>query len=230
MVGALFFGAAQTHATAGDMGDEITENFEVGLSLNELLRAMKKKLAGESIQAEVRASQGTLRVMTDIAHFPLSKADLPPARRSDSQAIADALAWAVHCHLDFSGVLESEQGQELLKSCPVQRTPSYACLKGRGRVQIAGIRFEGHTDTVPFVREGEFSNNQDLSEARALRFAAQVMGCTSSLLSQLGEEDLIPFETRGFADRELAEPQGRDPRNRRVEIHFSADGELSSIR
>lgn len=199
------------------------------MTLAELLMAMRNRLRDQNVTSQVRVNDGTLRVMSNVAHYALSKADLPPDREADADAIADTLAWAVHCHIDFSGEMTSSEEGASLGACArsgVSRSSGYSCLPGKGKVVLAGIRFEGHADAVPFKptkRKRAFNNNQELSDARAERFAQRILGCAEENLAESGTSVKIPFELSGYSNDKPAEKSGRDPRNRRVEIHFSEE-------
>lgn len=200
------------------------------LTLAELLLAMRNRLRDQNVTSQVRVNEGTLRVMSTVAHYALSRADLAPEREVDADAIADTLAWAVHCHIDFSGEMDLSDEDGGASACSQSRSTrqsAYTCLPGKGKVALAGIRFEGHADAVPFKpasRKRAFNNNQELSDARAARFAQRILGCAEENLAVSGTPVKIPFEVSGHADDKPAEKSGRDPRNRRVEIHFSEDG------
>lgn len=205
------------------------------MTLAELLNEMGARLREKNIASRVKLQENTLRVMSNVAHYGLSRADLPPARDKDALAIADILAWAVHCHIEFSGALEASGSQASFGSCAedsASSSVSYSCIPGKGRVVLAGIRFEGHADSVPFKpRTGprEFNNNQELSDARAEGFAQRILGCAEENLAGTGSAMSIPYEVSGYSDMRPAEANGRDPRNRRVEIHFSEPGSTDPL-
>lgn len=213
-------------------GDFLPEPEETSLTLGELLREMSRKLNERQVKTRLVETTNTLRVMSDVAHFAISKADLEKEREADADAVAEVLAWAVSCHLDFSDVMRGLSLDEnaRLAGCLQELEPQFACLPGKGRVTVAGIRFEGHTDTRPFVRPGEFSDNQELSDARASRFAQRVLGCAQEKLSQMGKSVQIPYEEQGYSYSRLAEPDGRDGRNRRVEIRIDEQTGNSTLR
>jgi hypothetical protein len=203
------------------------------MTLEELLVEMGRRLGAANVVSKVRLQERTLRIMSDGPMFPLSKEKIIDQRKEQVDAVADTLAWAVNCHLNFTGDLASDEGQSALKECGLREPVRYECLPGKGRVDVVGIRFEGHADTVPFrklaqgtVDSRKFTNNQDLSQARAVEFANEIIQCAKNKLGKLGSRTVIPHEAKGLSDTTPAETSGRDPKNRRVEIHFDETGSL----
>ena len=78
------------------------------------------------------------------------------------------------------------------------------------------IRVDGHTDDTPLSGFGEFADNWELSQARALsvvRFMSQQLGVPPSRLSANGFGEYQPIDT---ADT----PEAR-ARNRRIELKLT---------
>lgn len=202
------------------------------LTLDELLKIMKDKLQAQGVAAEALPQQNLLRVMIQGPMFPLSKAEMPHRLRPSADAVSGVLAWALRCHLKAA-----EESPWVVDTVPrpqcsdaglkMSRSLAQAdCLANRGSIELAGLVFEGHTDSVPFraAAKGPFKNNAQLSQARALNFSQQVMGCAhktaQNLPPQTGFEPRLPVGVRGYGSQRPKEPDNRDPRNRRVEILF----------
>lgn len=201
------------------------------ISIEELLIAMRQRLRNLQVPSGVNLSQSVLRIMEDGPMYALSKADILKSREENARIVADTLAWAIHCHIDFNLPDELSTVEIKLpstaKTCKLPRNDNLSnarkdCLAGKGRVRVSRISFQGHADTVPFKQnpQGEFSDNQGLSDGRAQRFAESILACATDDLKELGTEQKIPYETHGFSSEMPKFSPGRDPRNRRVEIHF----------
>ena len=229
----------QTQVAQEQLGQEpLLEPSQVlePMTLTELLAEMSKRLGTEGVVARVRGENGTLRVLVDGPMFPLSKATVASSKQNQIAAVADTLAWAVHCHVRFTGELSGLEAKDVFRECGLADSQTYKCIPEKGRVEVAGIRFEGHADAVPFrknsVDEKEterFTNNQELSDARSVYFANQVVQCAEAKLRSLGAEVNIPHETRGYSDSMPAEQDSKDPKNRRVEIHFDESGRFDPV-
>jgi chemotaxis protein MotB len=78
------------------------------------------------------------------------------------------------------------------------------------------IRVDGHTDNVPLSGQGEFADNWELSQARALsvvKYMANFLGIPPDRLAANGFGQYQPVDT---ADTDAARA-----RNRRIELKFT---------
>jgi flagellar motor protein MotB len=220
--------AAQVPGQIPQITPSMEQNHPDPLTPDELLQELRKRLAQEHVATKVDTLHGKLRLLSNAPLFALSQPDMESVRTRDARKIAEALAWAARCHIDFQDSKDVMQGPDS-KVCKLgsrAKTHSFAsCLKDRGRVSISHIRFEGHADSVPFRTQskGEFKDNQSLSTARAERFADTVVGCAQSDLKQHGSTLRMPYEAIGLGSEQSAEQSGRDPRNRRIEVRFRTD-------
>lgn len=199
------------------------------LSLEELLQELRKRLAQENVATNVDSIEGKIRLISNAPLFAFSQPNLDRAHEADARKIAEALAWAARCHIDFQDqqFAAPEPRAQVCKLTKGTATQTFDyCLQNRGRVSITHIRFEGHADSVPFRPHStaEFADNQSLSNARATRFADSVVTCAKSDLKARGSAATIPYEALGMGSNQPAERTGRDPRNRRIEVRFKTDG------
>ncbi|MEQ3625088.1 MAG: peptidoglycan -binding protein [Celeribacter sp.] len=126
-------------------------------------------------------------------------------------------------------------GDRFVFSSEVLFPPGQADLTGAGRAEIANvsdllltiaseipegidwiIRVDGHTDNVPLSGQGEFADNWELSQARALsvvRYMSDVEGIPPQRLSANGFGEYQPVNP---ADTEAARAQ-----NRRIELKLT---------
>jgi flagellar motor protein MotB len=198
------------------------------LTLEELLEELRKRLAQEHVATKVDTLRGKLRLLSNAPLFALSQPNIDSVHTHDARKIAEALAWAARCHIDFQDskdVMQSPDTQVCQLGSRAETHSFSNCLQDRGRVSISHIRFEGHADSVPFRAQskGEFSDNQSLSPARAKRFANSVVVCAQSDLKQRGNALTMPYEAIGLGSEQSAEQSGRDPCNRRIEVRFRTD-------
>jgi flagellar motor protein MotB len=204
------------------------------LTLDELLQELRKRLAQEHVATKVDMLHGRLRLLSNAPLFALSQPIMDSAHTRDARKVAEALAWAARCHIDFQDSHDVTQSPSS-QVCPLgnrAETQSFAsCLQDRGRVSISHIRFEGHADSVPFRAQpkGEFHDNQSLSTARAERFADNIVTCAHSDLKRRGSSSAMPYEAIGLGSEYSAEQSGRDPRNRRIEVRFRTDKADSAL-
>ncbi|MCY4460186.1 MAG: OmpA family protein, partial [Albidovulum sp.] len=78
------------------------------------------------------------------------------------------------------------------------------------------IRVDGHTDNVPFLSAGEFSDNWELSQGRALavvRYLVDSHGVPEARLAAAGFGEFRPISSNDT-------PDGRK-RNRRIELKLT---------
>jgi hypothetical protein len=204
------------------------------LTLDELLQELRKRLAQENVTTKVDTLHGKLRLLSNAPLFALSQPNMDRAHTSDARKVAEALAWAARCHIDFQNSMDATKSP-IAQVCQLgnraeTRTFS-SCWQDRGRVSISHIRFEGHADSIPFRAQpkGEFNDNQSLSTARAERFADRVVKCAQSDLKQHGSSSAMPYEAIGLGSEYSAEQSGRDPRNRRIEVRFRTDKTDSAL-
>jgi hypothetical protein len=196
------------------------------LSLDELLRAIKHRLNLRGIPTEVDPSQNLLRVLTHGPMHPLSKASLDERIKPRIPEVSAVLAWAVRCHVDFEAAptLRPVSDPAL---CPSTNTNDLSelaqanCLVGRGRLSVHSLRFEGHSDGVPFRAnpKGPFRDNLSLSVARAKILSDQINTCIQNhpLRSRLSSS------YQGYGDSHPKVSNALDPKNRRVEIRFQVN-------
>ena len=127
------------------------------------------------------------------------------------------------------------EGDRFVFSSEVLFEPGSATLSAEGRAQISGvagilrdlsdeippaidwlIRVDGHTDNIPLSGRGEFANNWELSQARAL-----------SVVLYMTEAEGIPparLSANGFGEfRPIADGSTEEGRaaNRRIELKLT---------
>jgi chemotaxis protein MotB len=209
-------------------------------TLQGLLDASAAKDAAAQVQVEALGSQLNA-ALAQVAAEQKRRADLEEAERIRLEAEAQDLA---RYRSEFFGKLSEllagregvrVVGDRFVFSSEVLFTAGSATLAPEGRAQIASvvatlndvanqippeidwiIRVDGHTDNVPLSGLGEFSDNWELSQARALsvvRFMQDELGFPPERMAATGFGEYRPVAT-GDAPAALAA-------NRRIELKLT---------
>ena len=167
--------------------------------------------------------------------------ELEEAERARLEAEAQNLArYRSEFFGELRSILEGQQGVRIegdrfVFSSEVLFAPGSATLSAQGQQEIAKvadilrqisdsipdnidwiIRVDGHTDNLPLSGQGEFADNWELSQARALsvvRYMSQTQGIAPNRLSANGFGEYQPVNTD---DTPAARAQ-----NRRIELKLT---------
>ncbi len=179
--------------------------------------------------------------LAQVAAEQKARADLEEAERKRLEAEkADLEKFRSEFFGQLSQLLAGREGVRVVGdrfvfSSEVLFQPGAADLAPEGRAQIAGvvqildeirgqipdeidwiIRVDGHTDNVPLSGAGDFADNWELSQARALsvvRFMQDELGFPPSRLAATGFGEYRPV---ALGDSEEARAQ-----NRRIELKLT---------
>jgi chemotaxis protein MotB len=209
-------------------------------TLQGLLDASAAKDAEAQVQVEALGSQLNA-ALAQVAAEQRRRADLEEAERIRLEAEAQDLArYRSEFFAQLSELLAGREGVRVVGdrfvfSSEVLFTAGSATLAPEGRVQIASvvatlndvatqippqidwiIRVDGHTDNVPLSGFGEFADNWELSQARALsvvRFMQDELGFAPNRMAATGFGEYRPVAA-GDAPAALAA-------NRRIELKLT---------
>lgn len=208
--------------------------------LQSLLDAAAEKDAAAKVQLEALGSQLN-SALAQVAAEQRRRAELEEAERKRLEAEKQDLE---RFRSEFFGqlrqVLAGREGVRIVGdrfvfSSEVLFNPGAADLAPEGRSQIAGvvatlndvaglipegidwvIRVDGHTDNVPLSGQGEFADNWELSQARALsvvRFMQDELGFPPNRMAATGFGEYQPV-----APGDSAEARAQ---NRRIELKLT---------
>ena len=127
------------------------------------------------------------------------------------------------------------EGDRFVFSSEVLFAPGQASLSGEGRGEVAKvaailkgvvddipkeidwvIRVDGHTDNVPLSGQGEFADNWELSQARALSVVKYMVNALGIPPDRLAANGFGQYQPVAPGDDEAARAQ-----NRRIELKFT---------
>jgi chemotaxis protein MotB len=208
--------------------------------LQGLLDASATRDADAQVQLEALGSQLNA-ALAQVASEQRRRADLEAAERARAEAEAlDLARYRSEFFGQLSQLLAGREGVRVVGdrfvfSSEVLFTPGAADLAPEGRAQIAGvveilndvagnippgidwiIRVDGHTDNVPLSGAGEFADNWELSQARALsvvRYMQDELGFPPDRMAAAGFGEYRPVAA---GDDEAARAQ-----NRRIELKLT---------
>lgn len=175
---------------------------ESDLARREMLRDIKQMLSGR-VPVTIDEQNGTLQLGGDIL-FPKGSADVFPDALSKLKALAYALDFVLPCY-----------------AVSAPDVPLDRCATKR-RARLEAVYIEGHTDTTP-IRTARFTNNWDLSSARASQTFNQFVAAYA-MLGQLKNdrgEQLIGVS--GYGEFRPIDQSGLETGmqlNRRIELRF----------
>ncbi len=209
-------------------------------SLQELLNASAAKDAEANVQLDSLGTQLNA-ALAQVAAEQKRRAELEEAERKRLEVANQDLE---KFRSDFFGQLRQVLagrdgvrvvGDRFVFSSEVLFTPGSADLAPAGVAQIASvasilqdvmdqippridwiIRVDGHTDSIPLSGTGEFADNWELSQARALsvvRYMVDVLGFPPSRLAATGFGEFRPV-AEGNSPEALAQ-------NRRIELKLT---------
>lgn len=161
----------------------------------DLLFAIQRGLASRNVTVEVDVAQGILRLSSE-GLFELNEARFT----TDGEIKAKALI---------------EEMGRLLPCYSISKADDSSCKK---QPIFETVLVEGHTDTLPSPTEG---GNWRLSTDRARAFLRLIDESPLPLRDLKNDRDQLLFGLAGYGDaRNLQNIDGKDRRNRRIEVRF----------
>ena len=208
--------------------------------LQGLLDAASARDAAAQVQLETLGSQLNT-ALAQVAAEQKSRAEMEAAERKRLEAEnADLARFRSEFFGQLSQLLSGREGVRVVGdrfvfSSEVLFTPGAADLAVEGQAQIAGvvatlneiakqippgidwiIRVDGHTDNVPLSGTGDFADNWELSQARALsvvRYMVDELGFPPDRLAATGFAEFQPVATGDSAEDRA--------QNRRIELKLT---------
>ncbi len=209
-------------------------------SLQQVLNEAEARDAEAQVQLESLGTQLN-SALAQVAAEQKRRAELEEAERKRLEAEkADLERFRSEFFGQLSSLLQGREGVRVVGdrfvfSSEVLFNPGSADLAPEGRAQIAGvvqilnevraeipegidwiIRVDGHTDNIPLSGTGEFRDNWELSQARALsvvRFMQSDLGFPPDRLAATGFGEYRPVVTGDTAEARA--------QNRRIELKLT---------
>jgi chemotaxis protein MotB len=181
----------------------------------QFIDGLRGKLSRAGLEVNVDRDGGTLRIRESVL-FESGEAELRGQSLEAVRALAEILRSELPCHV--SGLPPTED------QCAGTET------------RFASVMIEGHTDSRPLSGNGEFSNNWELSAARAAETLLTLYKYEPALKSAeaghkigLRKREIAPlFAVAGYADSRPVSHRSL-AKNRRIEIRFILDPEQASF-
>jgi flagellar motor protein MotB len=181
----------------------------------EILEKLKERLSVGSIQVDIDAENGTLR-LPSTKLFEATKADPTPDGTEIIRTLGVAIAEVVPCYL-------------------ASNARPTTCPEMEGVGVLSAIYIEGHTDAAPFrITVDRFRNNWDLSAARAIeafkivsasdpRIARLRNGDGKALIGVSGYADTRPVHEGLSTQERMADPMRETDRRIEVRLVMAVD-------
>jgi chemotaxis protein MotB len=171
-----------------------------------LLESIKDDLERAGIKVTIAPEQGVLRLGESLL-FPLGRADLQDRGEQTVARLAHVLLRVLPCYTNVPADMQRGDCGE------------------RGKAgQLDAIFVEGHTDDLPIRRLVGFSDNWDLSSARAKTIFQTLMLASGERLDALTNQDgQRVLGVSAYADRRGVVPNDSDANrslNRRIDLRF----------
>ncbi len=170
-----------------------------------LVEFIAQRLRERGVRVSVDIETATLRLPEEVL-FPLGSAELTPAGRNATAALADVLASILPCFaVPTKGV----------------RPPRCTDFWHPGRLEAVFI--EGHTDDLPLKPGAPFASNWELSTARAITCFRLLSATRPELEEVRNPQGHQALGVAGYADLRPVEPNRDDAsrqKNRRIDVRF----------
>lgn len=170
-----------------------------------LVEFIAQRLRQRGVRVLVDVETATLRLPEEVL-FPLGSAELTPAGREATAALAEVLAGILPC---FAGEPKDTQPPE--------------CKEVWHPARLEAVFIEGHTDDLRLKPGSQFASNWELSAARAIS-SFRFLTATRPDLEEIRNPKGLPvLGVVGYADRRPVEPnldESSRQRNRRIDVRF----------
>lgn len=160
-----------------------------------------KALQGSGIKVSIDETSGVISLPSD-ALFARGEWTLSPTAQQTIMQARAKLAGVLACYVHSQQVLKRQN-----------------CPNNRGGHEIDTVFLEGHTDSIPMLRDGV--DNVTLSFSRARAIHQLLLGADSPLAAYRNASNQPIFSYSAYGDsRLLPSIPGEDAKNRRVDMRI----------